>query len=206
VMMTQHLPRIIGQDTGMWRRLVVIPFGYDIPEEDRDPKFFEHHLESELPGILAWAVEGATMYHDVRETDLMPDVCHRALNAYREDTDFFGQFVQDCLTVEDGAFLPQEQLMDVAKKWGQINNCQSLVNSGIHNFKTMFDSNAITKKIAKYTRRRVIAIDGTDNRRYGFEHVTLNERGRALLRGKDAQTLHVLDQIGEHFRSHYHNN
>jgi putative DNA primase/helicase len=206
VMMTQHLPRIIGQDTGIWRRLVVIPFEYQIPEEDRDPKYFEHTLEDELPGILAWAVEGAKMYHDVREADLMPDVCERALNAYREDTDFFGQFVQDCLIMEDGSFLPQEQLLEVAKKWGQINNCQSLVNSGIHNFKTMFETNPLTKKIATYNRRRVPSIDGTDNRRYGFDNVTLSDRGKELLLGKDAKTLNFLDQLSANFRMNSHLN
>ena len=206
VMMTQHLPRIIGQDTGMWRRLVVIPFGYEIPEEDRDPKFFEHNLEPELPGILTWAVEGATMYTDVKEADIMPDVCHQALNAYREDTDFFGQFVQDCLTIEAGAFLPQEQLLEVAKKWGQCNNCQSLVNSGSYNFKSMFATNPWTKHTVTHGRRRVTAMQGRENRRYGFDNVTLSDRGKELLLGKDAQTLHFLDQLGDRFRSNFHNN
>src|SRR5438093_1262064 len=149
VMLNQHLPRIIGQDTGIWRRLVVIPFDYEIPEEDRDPNFFDHNLQKELPGILAWAVDGAKMYTDVKEQDLLPEASIRALNAYREDTDFFGQFVAECLKIEEGAFLAQDQLLNVAKKWGQYNNCQSLIGSGVHNFKTMFESNPATKKIVK---------------------------------------------------------
>jgi hypothetical protein len=71
------------------------------------------------------------MYQDVREAEIMPDACIRALNTYREDTDFFGQFVQDCLTIAEGEFLVQEQLLDIAKKWGQINNCKSMVNEPI---------------------------------------------------------------------------
>lgn len=200
VMMTQHLPRIIGQDTGMWRRLVVIPFDYQIPEEDRDPNFFDHNLHKELPGILAWAVEGAKIYTDVQETDLMPDASIRALHAYREDTDFFGQFVAECLKMEDGEFLAQDQLLAVAKKWGQYNNCQSLISSGVHNFKTMFESNPATKKIVKHNRRWVTTDDGK-HRAYGFDNVTLSDRGSQLLLGKDHKTLAFLDRLSENFRT-----
>ena len=46
-----HQPVIRGDDTGIWRRLHLVPFTVTIPPEQRDPKLPET-LRAELPGIL----------------------------------------------------------------------------------------------------------------------------------------------------------
>jgi P4 family phage/plasmid primase-like protien len=52
-------PRDTGE--GMWRRISAIPWSVTIPEEQQDKKLRERLLE-ELPGILAWVIEGARLY------------------------------------------------------------------------------------------------------------------------------------------------
>ena len=54
---TNHLPVIKDSDDAIWERIRRIPFTVQIPKEQRD-KDLERTLATELPGILAWAVQG----------------------------------------------------------------------------------------------------------------------------------------------------
>src|SRR3989304_390085 len=57
IIVTNHKPRVIGQDLAIWRRIRLIPFNVSIPLPEQD-KHLEAKLASELPGILKWAVDG----------------------------------------------------------------------------------------------------------------------------------------------------
>ena len=57
-----HLPRIRGTDVGIWRRICLVPFDVQIPDSQKDATLGDK-LEAELPGILAWAVEGAVQWY-----------------------------------------------------------------------------------------------------------------------------------------------
>ena len=61
VMATNHKPRIRGTDTGIWRRIRLVPFTQAIPEEKQDKRLPEKLL-AELPGILNWALEGCRQW------------------------------------------------------------------------------------------------------------------------------------------------
>lgn len=52
-----HKPVITGMDDGIWRRIHLIPFNVQIPEDERDTAL-SAKLRQELPGILAWAMCG----------------------------------------------------------------------------------------------------------------------------------------------------
>jgi len=54
---TNHLPDIRGTDDAIWRRIHLIPFKQKFTGKRRDSKL-RQKLESELSGILAWAVQG----------------------------------------------------------------------------------------------------------------------------------------------------
>ncbi len=60
-LVTNHKPVIRGVDTGIWRRVLLIPFEVEIPEEERDPHLLAK-LMDELDGILTWAVDGLREY------------------------------------------------------------------------------------------------------------------------------------------------
>jgi putative DNA primase/helicase len=72
-LMTNHLPRLAGNDYGTLRRIVVVPFPVTFfKEEDPHrpegsavavPGLAEDIVAEELPGVLAWLVEGARRYH-----------------------------------------------------------------------------------------------------------------------------------------------
>ena len=54
---TNHKPVITGTDHAIWERIRLIPFTVTIPKEQRDTTLPDKLL-AELPGILAWAVQG----------------------------------------------------------------------------------------------------------------------------------------------------
>lgn len=47
-------PRFADRTMGIWRRVVIIPFRYQVPKDKIDRKLAKK-LKQELPGILTWA-------------------------------------------------------------------------------------------------------------------------------------------------------
>jgi putative DNA primase/helicase len=59
---TNHKPIIRGTDTGIWRRIHLLPFTVTIPSHEVEKDFRERRLIPELSGILNWALEGLRAY------------------------------------------------------------------------------------------------------------------------------------------------
>jgi putative DNA primase/helicase len=54
---TNNLPHVKDKSSGLWRRMIVLHFPVQIPEDEQDPQLVEK-LEVELPGILNWSLVG----------------------------------------------------------------------------------------------------------------------------------------------------
>ncbi len=95
----QYKPQISEGDFGIWRRVRVIPFTTDIGDvcQIRPQTEVLATFRQELPGILAWAVEGARRWY---ANGLgMPDEVKQATQEYRTDEDLISQFIAErCLT------------------------------------------------------------------------------------------------------------
>jgi putative DNA primase/helicase len=95
---TNHLPRIDDTDDAIWERIKRIPFVVQIPKEERD-KDLETKLKAELPGILAWAVQGCLAWQKLK--DLKEPLPVVEANAdYRAEMDDLGQFLATCVAGE----------------------------------------------------------------------------------------------------------
>ena len=88
-----HKPRVEGTEEAIWRRIRLIPFTVTIPPGERD-KTLGSKLRSELPGILAWAVRGCLSWQ--RDGLSEPSEVLTATNAYREEMDVVGGFLETC--------------------------------------------------------------------------------------------------------------
>lgn len=90
-----HLPGAHDAGDGFWRRMIPIPFKVQFTEAQRVPDLDRQLAAAELPGILAWAVEGCLAWQkrglDV-PTSLMAGVAE-----YRKETDLLGQWIEECL-------------------------------------------------------------------------------------------------------------
>jgi P4 family phage/plasmid primase-like protien len=87
-----HRPRITGEDHGIWRRIRLVPFTETIPEAEQDPHLVDK-LTAELPGVLAWAVDGCLAWQD-RGLDTPPAVA-AAVEQYRREEDWLVRFTED---------------------------------------------------------------------------------------------------------------
>jgi putative DNA primase/helicase len=101
---TNHKPTIRG-DAAIWRRLKLVPFDYTIPK-DRQKKRHEvmAMFQSELPGILNWAIEGCLEWQ--RDGLGVPDEVINATREYESEQDTFSMFLEEkCVRVTNARVL-----------------------------------------------------------------------------------------------------
>ncbi|MDP9440393.1 MAG: phage/plasmid primase, P4 family, partial [Actinomycetota bacterium] len=99
LMATNHKPRVLGTDRGIWRRLRLLPFDVSFAEEDQD-KDLPEKLEKELPGILRWSVEGCLEWQ--RDGLGRPDEVAKATEGYRGEMDVLATFLEErCVLIPD---------------------------------------------------------------------------------------------------------
>lgn len=139
---TNHKPIIRGTDDGIWRRLVLIPFDVQIPEEKVD-KDLKYKLLREAPAILNWMAEGAYMW--MREGLELPEKLKASSKAYRTEMDVIEQFIEDeCKRVDDGRVKANE-LYSVYKNWANENNAYKMSNKDFgQKMKEKFKSKRMT--------------------------------------------------------------
>ena len=113
LMAVNHLPRIIGNDTGIWRRVHRIPFAVNF--EGREDKQLETKLRAELPGILNWALEGLREWHQIGLSP--PKEITDATEEYRQESDVIAQWVNDRCVVGENFRMPAGIGFEDFKKW-----------------------------------------------------------------------------------------
>jgi len=104
---TNHRPQIIGTDHAIWRRIRLIPFMVTIPDSERD-RDLPTKLEAELPGILAWAVEGCRQWLATGEQP--PATVLQATEQYRRDMDALANWIEDRCDLRPGVRTPAKDL------------------------------------------------------------------------------------------------
>lgn len=101
-LLTNYKPVIKGQDEGIWRRVLLVPYAAKFGTEQevqsgaahyvRDNRVMEY-LEHEREGILAWLVEGAVEWY--RDGLNPPDAVLAASKGYQKEQDRVLQFVEE---------------------------------------------------------------------------------------------------------------
>lgn len=109
-----HKPTIHGTDEGIWRRIRLIPFTVTIPEAERDGTLGEK-LAKELPGVLAWAVQGCIDWQ--RHGLGMPDAVADAVREYRAEMDILGQFLEERCRDTPNAQVTAKALYAAYRRW-----------------------------------------------------------------------------------------
>ena len=99
VLYTNHLPRVGASDEGTWRRLIVIPFNAVI-QSSRDKKNYSDYLFREAGEyIMQWIIEGAEEVIQNNYNIPLPGVVRKAIQAYRDNNDWFANFLEECCEV-----------------------------------------------------------------------------------------------------------
>jgi putative DNA primase/helicase len=113
VMITNHLPRVPGDDPALWARLLVIPF--DVSFLGREDTGLGDRLALELPGVLAWAVAGYCEYRDQRLN--APPAVTAATKNYRVSSDALAQFIEDCCLTGPSYYVRSSDLWHAWSEW-----------------------------------------------------------------------------------------
>ncbi|EMF0159255.1 DNA primase [Enterococcus hirae] len=146
---TNHRPIIRGTDDGIWRRLNLIPFTVQVPEEKKD-KMLKYKLRTELVGILKWAVEGCLMWQ--REGLKPPQSVLQASNEYRAEMDQIGQFVSECCEIGPGRTIAGGEIYKIYKEWA--------VENGEHVFNNTKFGRELSKRYSKRKSHGIAIYEG----------------------------------------------
>lgn len=116
---TNHKPIIRGTDDGIWRRIRLIPFTIQVPDNKVD-KDLKYKLARESIGILNWAVDGALKWqrHGLKTPQRIID----ASAGYRQEMDVLSGFISDeCETGPDYE-VKSSDLYQAYKRWSDLNS------------------------------------------------------------------------------------
>ncbi len=125
VLVTNHLPKVSGDDDAVWRRVRVIPFAVTIPVDEQDGHLAEH-LELEADVVLAWAVAGYSDYVARGNRLAEPDSVVVATDAYRADSDPVGRFLDDACLINPNVKATTGELFARWQEWSVLEGAESI--------------------------------------------------------------------------------
>jgi putative DNA primase/helicase len=118
IMCTNHRPEIRETKNAIWRRVKLVPFTVEIPE-DKQIKDLAQQLKPEYPGILAWCVRGCLDWHNngLRSPVEVED----ATAAYRKEQDALAWFIDEECSVIDTLTCKASVLYERYRKCAELN-------------------------------------------------------------------------------------
>jgi putative DNA primase/helicase len=113
-LITNHLPVAPADDTGLWRRLKVLPF--DRPPAVPDRRLQER-LRDDADAIVTWLVEGHAAYLAADLEVGWPERVETATSSYRETSDDFVVFMAECTAPSETGYVRLSELYDAWRQW-----------------------------------------------------------------------------------------
>ncbi|MBD3785647.1 MAG: hypothetical protein IE922_01575 [Sphingomonadales bacterium] len=168
-----HKPEIRGGDDGIWRRVLLVPFDIQIPQEERDANLGEK-LWAERDGIFRWLVDGLLEY--LERGLMVPSIVSDATKDYREESDPYGAFLSVCCHVSGD---PQDTL------WAR-DLCEAFNFWLDENGKGAFKPMTVSKKLAGLAGR--------------WKHP---DTGRTFAKGKSSISQYLGVRFAEPFGSRF---
>jgi putative DNA primase/helicase len=114
ILVTNHLPRVSGDDPAVWRRLRVVPFDVVLPESEWD-RHLDEKLQASADAILTWAVAGYAEY--AAQGLAEPSAVQVATAAYQQDSDALARFVDEWCYVGHSYSAAVGDLYDKWTEW-----------------------------------------------------------------------------------------
>lgn len=146
VLYTNHLPRISGSDDGIWRRLIVIPYTRKLTGKDDIKNYADYLYENAGEYILSWLIEGAKKVIDSKFRIAEPKVVTDAIREYKEQSNWFNHFIEDCCEIGKGYEVSSSQLYSSYRAY-----CSSIGEypRSTSDFYTALEKNEFKKEVKK---------------------------------------------------------
>jgi len=125
---TNESPMISDTDTGIWRRLVRVPFEHIVPPEKRDDSIKEHLTEDPkaLSALLAWAVKGCLLWQ--QEGLGRCRVVEAKTNDLRADMNPLGEFLDSFCVISPRTQVEARVLRQAYEEWAKENGACPIGN------------------------------------------------------------------------------
>lgn len=88
------LPKDVEQNEGFFRRFIIIPFNVTIPEDKRDPDLAKKIIETELPGIFNWVLDGVRSLLSAKQFTKSKTISD-TIREYKKKSDTVNMFLED---------------------------------------------------------------------------------------------------------------
>lgn len=118
-LVANHKPIISGQDYAIWRRIRLIPFDVQIPEDKRVNNF-EKVLLEEKQGILNWMIRGCLEWQRVGLAD--PEKVKAATALYRTEMDVLEDFIDSRCVLDPDYKTTHGELFTEYQDWCRKSN------------------------------------------------------------------------------------
>jgi len=109
-----HKPIVHGTDIAIWRRIRLIPFNMTFVGTDQDRSLVDK-LKTELPGIMAWAVQGCQIW--MRDGLKDPKEVLMATEGYRFEMDMISDFIETRCDMGDGYWATANEMYSNYCSW-----------------------------------------------------------------------------------------
>jgi len=121
-----NLPQTGDRSRGYFRRWIILPFTETFTGAKRDPLLAQKIIETELSGVLNWAIGGFKALRNAGGF-IEPDASREALAEYRRDSDSTIAFAEDCIRqLPDTTGTSLSEVFDAYKKWMREANLEAL--------------------------------------------------------------------------------
>jgi putative DNA primase/helicase len=125
LLITNHLPKVSGDDAAVWRRIRVIPFGVEIPPAERDPHLDER-LQTDADAVLGWALAGWSDYRRRQALD-EPAAVLTATGDYHRASDAVARFItEECVTTSPALKATTGQLFEQWERWRTAESAEQI--------------------------------------------------------------------------------
>jgi len=124
-LVTNHLPKVSGDDDAIWRRVRVVPFVVVVPEEQQDSQLGER-LELQADAVLAWAVEGFVAYDKAGRKLDEPGSVRVATDAYRTESDAMRRFLDECCFLNPNVRATTADLFGRWTTWAALDGAEAM--------------------------------------------------------------------------------
>jgi putative DNA primase/helicase len=156
-----HKPNISGTDFGIWRRILLVPFGAKFvkPGVDLEENYFRidpnlrRDLSGEMAGILNWAIDG---FRKWRDQGLNPPTIVRAVTEdYRIESDKLGAFLIEEMVQNDSHSATLNAAYQAYRTWAENGGMKP---SSIRGFASDLRTRGI--EVRKYGVRNDVSVIG----------------------------------------------
>lgn len=111
VFLTNNLPDTLDTSYGYIRRLLILPFNYTVPENQRNV-FLTDELKEEITGILNWSIEGMLRLQQNNFIFTKCEASERILDEYKNTINNTGEFFISCFVEQQGEKIRKSQVYD----------------------------------------------------------------------------------------------